>query len=139
MGVILAGTNVYVDVALEEKGEHNNDITEYAIEDGSKIHSHAHLLPRIVTVEGLVVGSGYRGKVEFLKQLRDDRTIVGYVGRMYYGSMVIKELLETYDSGIKNGARIRIVFQQVKIVGGAYAPASGFGNVAPDPAGKWWQ
>ena len=142
MGVVLAGTNIFVDAAIEEKGEHNNDITEYPIEDGSRIHSHAHLLPRTVTVDGVIIGSGFRSKFDFLRTIRDERAIVAYSGRMYYPSMVIKELMETYNAGIKNGLSVRIVFQQVKIVGGgggeSSTPADGY-NVAADPAGEWWK
>jgi len=135
VGVVIAGTNTYVDAAIEESAEHNNDITEYPIEDGSKIHSHAHLLPRIVNVDGIVAGPGYQAKVNYLKMLRENRSIVSYSGRMYYDSLVIKELMETYDPGLLNGARIRIVFQEVKIVGGGGGSAS----VSNDPNGNWWQ
>lgn len=134
VGVVIAGNNTYLDACREESAEHNNDITEYPIEDGSKIHSHAHLLPRHITAEGIVVGPGYEAKVENLKSIRDNRDIVDYSGRMYYSSLVIKELIESYDPEIFNGARIRLVFQEVKIVGGGVAGP----GVSDDPVGDWW-
>ena len=144
MGVILAGTNIFVDAAMEETASHTNEITEYAIEDGSKIHSHAHLLPRIVTVDGILVGDDFRSKFDFLRTLRDERMIIAYSGRMFYDSMVVKELSETYTAGIKNGLSVRIVFQQVTIVGGeggggAGGADTGTGAVTADPAGEWWK
>lgn len=140
VGVIIAGTNIYVDAATEEKAEHNNDITEYPIEDGSKIHSHAHLLPRMVTVEGIVAGPGYQTKVARLKGIRESRDIVSYSGRIFYASLVIKELMETYEPGLLNGCHIRVVFQEVKIVGGigGGGPMGGPERVGNDPAGNWW-
>ncbi len=139
MGVVLAGTNIFVDAAMEETGEHTNEITEYPIEDGSKIHSHAHLLPRTVTVDGILAGDDYRSKFDILRTLRDERMIIAYSGRMFYDSMVVKELSETYNAGIKNGLSVRIVFQQVTIVGGAGGGAVGVGGAGPgavaaDPA-----
>ncbi len=135
MGVIRAGTNIWVDAAKEESAEHNTDITEYPIECGSKINSHAHLLPRYVTVEGIVIGAN---KLARLKNARDSRAIVAYIGRMYYGSLVIKELLETYTGEIANGCQVRVVFQQVKIVGGAGAATEADNlTVTSDPAGEW--
>ncbi len=137
VGVIIAGSNTYLDNCIEESAEHTNDITEYPIEDGSKIHSHAHLLPRSVTAEGLIVGPGYQGRLNRLKGLRESRSIVSYSGRMFYSSLVIKDLTESYDSEILNGVRVRVEFQEVKVVGGG----GGGGSVVPisDPAGAWWQ
>ncbi len=133
VGVIIAGTNTYLDNCQEESAEHNNDITEYPIEDGSKIHSHAHLLPRTITAEGLLAGPGYQGRFNYLKSLRESRSIVSYSGRFFYSSLVIKELMETYDSELLNGVRVRVVFQEVKIVGGVVSAAA-----YSDPAGEWW-
>lgn len=130
VGVVIAGGNIYVDAAREEKAEHNNDITEYPIEDGSRIHSHAHLLPRMLTVDGVVAGPGYQAKVARLRGIRDSRAIVSYSGRMFYPSLVIKEFMESYDPTLLNGAWIRLVFQEVKIVGSG----DGGMNVGSDPA-----
>ncbi len=136
MGVVIGGGNTFVDAAREESVEHNNDITEYPVEDGSKIHSHAHLLPRLVTVEGIIIG---RAGVDRLIKARDRRAIVAYSGRVYWPSLVIKELQDSYDKTIENGAYIRIVFQQIKIVGSPAggeggAGEGGAGDVAEDPA-----
>ncbi len=132
MGVVIANQNVWVDAAIEEIVEHTNDITEYPIEDGSKIHSHAHLLPRLVTVDGLIIGAGWEERLSTLITARETRMIVRYVGRVHYGSLVIKEIRDSYDAGIANGARVRIVFQQVKIVG---SPAGETAEMVVDGSG----
>ncbi len=142
MGVVIANQNVWVDAALEEIVEHTNEITEYPIEDGSKIHSHAHLLPRLVTVDGLIIGAGWQGRLSTLISARESRMIVKYIGRVHYGSLVIKEIRDSYDSGIKNGVRVRVTFQQVKIVGSPAGDSAGsvvsggggVGTVTADPA-----
>ena len=102
-------------VVSEERPDYVADVTEYPIEGGHNVSDHAALRPVVLTVDGVVTGSGAVSTFASIEGWQKDRLLVTYSGRRTYRDFVIKEFRPTEDVVVGDGFRFTLTLQEVKI------------------------
>lgn len=108
--------DVFLTVVEEEEYSYSNDITERAMEDGSKVTDHAKSNLITIHISGIIKGKGMYPQ-ENLTKLRMyclNRDVLKYTGIQNFGSVMIESFSNVHD--IKNGISFDMTLKEIRIV-----------------------
>lgn len=112
-----------------ENPEYSNEITDKAVEEGVNVADHARPVPIILPINGVVTGPDAPQKLAKLRQYRDEKRLLTYVGRNVMNNMMIQTLVSNHIVRVRDGFGFTITLKQIRI-----ARSREVRIVAPDPA-----
>ena len=108
--------DVFLTIVEEEEYNYSNDITERAMEDGSKVTDHAKSNLITINISGIIKGKGMYPQEELtkLRMYCLNRNVLKYIGVQKFGSCMIESFSNVHD--IKNGISFNITLKEIRIV-----------------------
>lgn len=110
--------DVFLTVVEEEEYNYSNDVTERAMEDGSKITDHAKSNLITIKISGIITGTGAYPQ-EQLTKLRLyclNRNVLKYVGIQSFSSVIIESFNNNHNKNIANGITFDMNLKEIRIV-----------------------
>ncbi len=107
--------DIEIDVVEEESPEFNNLITEKPVERGQDVADHARNLPISFTFSGVVTGPDAAQKLEQLRNYRNDRQLLKYIGRNVLNNMMIESFSTKHVKTNLQGFGFSITLKQIRI------------------------
>jgi len=108
--------DVFLTVVEEEEYNYSNDITERAMEDGSKVTYHAKSNLITINISGIIKAKGIYPQEELtkLRMYCLNRDVLKYTGIQNFGSVMIESFSNVHD--IKNGISFDMTLKEIRIV-----------------------
>lgn len=106
---------VEFDAVTSESVEMANRVTFFAVEDGQDVADHVSLEPETMPISGVIVGDDAAQRLNILRQFRNRKEIVTYVGRNAFGTGVIESLTTRHNARTRNGFEFDLTLRRVRI------------------------
>lgn len=117
-----------------ESESYSSSVTSSPIEDGSEINDHVDNESGTLSISGTIIGGEWA--VNALKQMRDSRDILTYIGVTRMTNLVFTNL--KFDRTYKNkrGASFSATLKQIQINSSEYVPMDTEMSMASQDTGK---
>lgn len=108
--------DVFITVLEEESYEYSNDITERAMEDGSKITDHAKSNLIKIKISGIITGKGAypQEKLTKLRMYCLNRTILKYIGMQSFSNVIIENFGNQHTTELADGIEFDITLKELR-------------------------
>lgn len=110
--------DVFLTLVEDEDYDYSNDITERAMEDGSKVTDHAKSNLITIKISGIITGKGAYPQ-EQLTKLRLyclNRNVLQYVGIQSFSSVMIESFGNKHSKEVANGITFDINLKEIRVV-----------------------
>lgn len=127
---------VPIDCVISEKPESMLEITEIAIEDGSRVSDHAVVMPKKVSLE--IASGNAAATYAALERFQESRVpFVMVTGLKVFTNMLVKRISAERDASFSKVLKAQVELQEVIIVGTSYvADPAGDNTNRGNPGGK---
>lgn len=119
-----------------ESKKHTGKLTNYPIENNSKITDHYEKDPTKHTLRGVLAGNGAAAAVATLEKMMETADFLTYTGSYRMENIVITDLDFSTDSSNRNGFSFSATFQFAPIVGSQYVGGGDTPLMSQQDAGK---
>ena len=127
---------VPIDCVISEKLESTLEITEIAVENGSKITDHAVIMPKKITLE--LANANAAASYDAIERFQESRIPFTFVsGLKVFSNMLIKRISAERDATYSKILKATVDLQEIILVGTSYVADPGGDNSARgNPGGK---
>lgn len=127
---------VPIDCVISEKLESTLEITEIAVETGSKITDHAVVMPKKITLE--LANANAAASYNAIERFQESRIPFTFVsGLKVFSNMLVKRLSAERDATFSKILKATVDLQEVILVGTSYvADPAGDNATRGNPGGK---
>ena len=118
----------------KESESYSSSVTSNPIENGAEINDHVNNASGVLSISGTIIGGD--SAISALKEMRDSRDILTYIGVTRMSNLVFTSL--KFDRSYKNrdGASFSASLQQIQITSAEYVPMNGQMLMTSQDAGK---
>ena len=121
-------------VVEKESESYSSSITSNPVEDGADINDHVNNAQGQLSISGTIVGGD--DAINKLKQMRETRDILTYIGATRMTGLVITSLKFDRSYMNKNGASFSLTLKQVRTASSEYVSMDGVQSMTSQDAGK---
>lgn len=107
--------DIEISVVSTERLNNKVLVTEKPVESGQDIADHIKKLPHTIELVGVVVGDDAGDKLNKLKKLQREGTLVKYTHRNALDNIVIEDISSVHESKIRNGYSFNMRLKHVRI------------------------
>lgn len=121
-------------VVEKESESYSSSITSNPVEDGADINDHVNNAQGQLSISGTIVGGD--SAITKLKQMRESRDIITYIGVTRMAGLVITSLKFDRSYKNKNGASFTVTLKQIRTATSEYVSMDGVQSMTSQDAGK---
>lgn len=107
--------DIEISVISTERLNNKALVTERPVEKGQDVVDHTKKLPHTIELTGVVVGDDAGDKLQKLKKLQEEGTLIKYIHRNALDNMVIEDISSVHEAKIRNGFSFNIRLKHVRI------------------------
>ena len=118
----------------KESESYSSSVTSNPIENGADINDHINNASGVLSISGIIIGGD--DAISALKEMRDSRDILTYIGITRMSNLVFTSL--KFDRSYKNsdGASFSASLKQIQITSAEYVPMNEQMSMTSQDAGK---
>lgn len=118
----LTGTNrIYLFVTSEETN-YSVSASTHSVEDGEDLTDHVKAGSDTISISGMLVGSGYKMRVNTIKGWEKSGEIVRYSGGLSLSRCIISNFSVSHSADVAKGCNVSMDLTAVRIAKPAYVP-----------------
>ena len=121
-------------VVEKESESYSSSITSNPVEDGADINDHVNNAQGQLSISGTIIGGD--SAIRKLKQMRESRDILTYIGVTRMTGLVITSLKFDRSYKNKNGAAFSLTLKQIRTTTSDYVSMDGEQSMTSQDAGK---
>lgn len=121
-------------VVEKESESYSSSITSNPVEDGADINDHVNNAQGQLNVSGTIVGGD--SAISRLKQMREARDVLTYIGVTRMAGLVITSLKFDRSYKNRNGASFSLTLKQIRTTTSEYVSMDGVQSMTSQDAGK---
>ena len=106
---------VEFDAVISEEVEMSNRITFFAVEDGQDVADHVSQEPDSLQISGVVAGEDAFQRLTILRNFRNNKEILTFVGRNVFAEVVIETLTTRHNARTRDGFEFDMTLRRVRI------------------------
>lgn len=107
--------DIEISVVSSERLYNKALVTEKPVEKGENIVDHTKKQPVTIELVGAVVGDDAGDKLNKLKKLQNEGTLIKYIHRNALSNMFIEDISSVHETKIRNGFEFNIRLKHVRI------------------------
>lgn len=108
--------DVEISVVSSERLYNKALVTEKPVEKGENVVDHTKKQPITIELVGAIVGDDAGDKLNKLKKLQNEGTLIKYIHRNALSNMFIEDISSVHETKIRNGFEFNIRLKQIRIV-----------------------
>jgi len=106
---------VEFDAVTSESVEMSNRITYFAVEDGQDVADHISLEPETLPISGVIAGEDAFQRLTILRNFRNNKEILTFVGRNVFANVVIETLTTRHNARTRDGFEFDMTLRRVRL------------------------
>ena len=106
---------VEFDAVTSESVEMANRVTFFAVEDGQDVADHVSLEPESIPISGMIAGEDAFQRLTILRNFRNNKEILTFVGRNVFANVVIETLTTRHNARTRDGFEFDMTLRRVRL------------------------
>ncbi len=107
--------DIDISVVSSERLDNKALVTEKPVEKGEDIADHTKKQSIVIELAGAIIGDDAGDKLNKLKKLQKEGTLIKYIHRNALSNMFIEDISSVHETKIRNGFEFNIRLKQVRI------------------------
>lgn len=105
---------VEFDAVTSESVEMSSRVTFFAVEEGQDVADHVSLEPESLPISGVIAGEDAFQRLTILRNFRNNKEILTFVGRNVFANVVIETLTTRHNTRTRDGFEFDMTLRRVR-------------------------